>query len=193
MPSLGDAYGGAADEWERRRLYLGAALLVVGAVVAAPGLVRVTAGVLVALGVPEPPALAIGLAMAGLAVPVVGAALFRWVPADRGLRAVGAAGVLVSALTVALFVTTVPPTALAGPADVPLGLLVVYAIGAMAALFAPVVAAGLAAEERPGRRTGAPSSPAFVRERPSRGGARVPADGGDDRQELTFLLDDEDR
>ena len=100
---------------------------------------------------------------------------------------------LVAALTVALFVTTVAPASLAGPADVPTGLLVVYAIGALAALLAPVVAAGLAAAGRPARRTRSPTSAAFVRDRPSRPRGRVPADGGDDRRELRFPLDDEDR
>ena len=193
MPSLGDAYGGAADEWARRRLYLGAALLVVGAVVAAPGLVRVTADLLVALGAAPASALALALALTGLALPVAGAGLLRWVPADRPLRAVAAAGVLVAASCVALLVVTVPPASLAGPADLPGVLLGVWVVGTLAAFLAPVVAAGLAADGRPARRTRSTTSAGFVRSRPSRPSGRVPADGGDDARELSFLLDDEDR
>lgn len=193
MPSLGDAYGGTTAEWARRRLYLGAALLVVGAVVAAPGLVRVTADVLVALGTTPAVALALALALAGIAFPVIGAGLLWWIPSSQAIRAVAGGGVLVATVAVATFVAVVPPASLAGPADVPFGLLAVYGLGALAALLAPVVAAGLAGEGHPGRRGKSLSRTAFVRDRSSRPASRVPADGGDDSQELDFLLEDDDR
>ena len=191
MPSLSDAYEEAAGAWARRRLYVGAALLFVGAVVAAPGLVGVVAGIMGALGVGEATALATGISVAGLAVPVVGAVLLRWVPSNRRIRVAAASGVVLAAAAVAGFVVTVPPGSLAGPASVPLVIVVTYGIGAMLALWSPVVAAGLAAvEPRPSGR----SPTAYVRQtRSVRPGGRVPADGGRDRDQLAFLLENDDK
>lgn len=188
MPRLGDAYDEATDEWNRRRLYFGAVLLFVGAVVAAPGLARVTAGVLQAGGVAEAMAVSLGIAVAALAVPIAGAALLRWVPANRQARTAGAAGVVLATVAVAAFVVLVPPAELAGPASVPTIVVVTYLAGALLALWSPIVAAGLAA-------SGAPSGSsrpdtAFVREtRSIRPGGKVPADGGEEEEQLAFLLD----
>ncbi|MDZ7702212.1 MAG: hypothetical protein U5J98_09205 [Halobacteriales archaeon] len=188
MPSLGDAYDEASDEWERRRLYFGAALLFVGAAVAAPGLARVLAGVLTLVGVAEATAVTLGIAVAALAVPIAGAALLRWLPADRRARTAGAAGVVFSAVAVAGFVAAAPADG--GLASVPSIVLATYGAGVLLALGSPVVAAGLAGSEaRPSR-----PSTAFVRERqtfsPS---GRVPADGGEEDQELAFLLDNDEK
>lgn len=192
MPSLGDAYNEAADAWNRRRLYLGATLLFVGAVVAAPGLVRVTAGVLEAVGVAEGTALVLGIAVAGLAVPVVGGGLLRWVPTTSRLRATGAAGVVLAALAVAAFVAAVPPSGVTGVGSVPVLVAVTYVVGAMLALWSPIVAAGLAAGDNRHDRPRPASS--FVRERRSiQPGGRVPADGGEEEQEIAFLLDRDDK
>ncbi len=186
MPSLGDAYEGARDEWERRRLYFGAALLFIGAAVAAPWL----AGALSAVGVAEGTALTLSVVAAGLAVPLVGAALLRYQPVNRPARTAGAAGVLLAAVAVAGFVATAPGES--GLAGVPLIVLVTYAAGAMLALGAPVAAAGLAAEAAP-RRTSRPDT-AFVRQRRTvQPRSRVPADGGSEDQELAFLLDNDDK
>lgn len=191
MPSLGDAYGGSADAATRRRLYLGTALLFVGAVVAAPGLVRVTAGGLVALGFDEPTALSLGIALAGVAVPVAGAGLLAWLPAGPRLRAAAAGGVLLATAAVAAFVAFVPPASLADPGGFTAALAVVYALGALAALLSPVLAAGLAAA---GRGTGERATAAFVRETTTGPpGRRVPADGGDEGEQLGFPLDEDDR
>lgn len=192
MPSLGDAYDGAEDEWERRRLYFGAALLFVGAAVAAPGLARVTAGALQAVGVASSPALALGVATAALAVPLVGAALHRWLPSSQRFRAAAAAGVLLSTVAVAAFLLAVPPAQLTGPGAVPAAILVTYVAGALLALWSPIVAAGLAASDD--GRDHAVSSSAFVRSSsPARPGGHVPADGGQEEQQLAFLLDNDDK
>lgn len=191
MPRLGDAYDGAADTRSRRRLYLGAALLFVGVVVAAPGLAAVTATVLGVVGVGEAPAVSLGIAVAGLAVPVVGAGLFRWVPAGRRARAAGASGVLLSSLAVAAFLVTVPPGTLTGPGSVPGVVVLTYVVGTLLALWSPIVAAGLAAgrTNRPAPR----STTAFVRSsRPARPGGQVPADGGREDEQVAFLLDRDD-
>lgn len=192
MPSLGDAYDEAADAWEGRRLYVGAALLFVGAVVAAPGLVGVVVGALTAAGVGEGTALTVGIAVAGLAVPVVGAGLLRWVPSTSRIRRAAAAGVLLSALAVAAFVVTVPPDSLASAPRVPAAIVVAYLAGAMLALWSPIVAAGLAASES---RSTTSTDTAYVRQtRSVRPRGRVPADGGKDEEEqLAFLLDNDDR
>lgn len=190
MPSLGDAYDEAADEWERRRLYFGAALLFVGAVVAAPGLASVLAGGFTTLGVPETTAVTFGIAVAALAVPIVGAALLRWVPSDPRFRTAGAAGVVLSAVAVAAFVVSVPAGGQAGLGSVPLAVAATYVVGALLALWSPILAAGLAASD------GGQSRPkaAFVREtRSVRPGGRVPADGGEEDRELAFLLDQDDK
>ncbi len=188
MPSLGDAYDEATDEWERRRLYFGAALLFVGAVVAAPGLASVLAGVLTAVGVTEGTAITLGIAVAALAVPFAGAGLLRLVPANRQARTAGAAGVVFATVAVAGFIASAPADATLG--SVPVIVVVTYGAGVLLALGSPVVAAGLSAGD-----TG-PSRPSttFVRERRSispRG--QVPADGGEEDQELAFLLDNDDR
>ncbi|MFB6354545.1 MAG: hypothetical protein ABEJ92_10730, partial [Halobacteriales archaeon] len=93
MPSLGDAYDEAADAWERRHLYLGAALLFVGVAIAAPGLARAATRVLRAAGFAPGTALTLGVAVAAIAVPLVGAALLGWLPTTPRLRTAAAAGV----------------------------------------------------------------------------------------------------
>lgn len=188
MPSLGDAYDEATDEWERRRLYFGAALLFVGAVVAAPGLASVLAGALTAVGVTEGTAITLGIAVAALAVPLAGAGLLRLVPANRQARTAGAAGVVFAAVAVAGFIAAAPADGTLG--SVPAIVIATYAAGVLLALGSPVVAAGLSAgDTKPSR----PSTP-FVRERRSvRPGGRVPADGGEEDQELAFLLDNDDK
>ena len=189
MPSLGDAYEGAKDEWERRRLYFGAALLFVGAAVAAPGLASVLAAALGAAGVAEGTAVTMGIAIAGLAVPLAGAALLSYQPANRQARTAGAAGVLLAAVAVAGFSAT--SSADGGLVSVPVIVLATYGAGVLLALGAPVVNSGLAAQA-----DGRPSRPetAFVRERRTvRPSSRVPADGGSEDQELAFLLDNDDK
>lgn len=186
MPSLGDAYDEATDEWERRRLYFGTALLFVGAAVAAPGLANVLAGAFAALGFAAATATTLGIAVAALLVPFAGAALLRWVPATPRFRTAGAAGVVLSTVAVAAFVASNP----ADLGSVPLAVAATYAAGALLALWSPVLAAGLTA--RDGGRS-RPST-AFVREKRSvRPGGRVPADGGQEDQELAFLLDNDDK
>ena len=188
MTSLGDAYDEATDEWERRRLYFGAALLFVGAVVAAPGLARVLAGLLTAVGVAEGTAVTLGIAIAALAVPVVGAGLFRLVPSNRQARTAGAAGVVFAAVAVAAFVAGSPADGTLGA--VPPVVIATYLAGVLLALGSPVVAAGLAGGETRSRRP----STTFVRERRTvspRG--QVPADGGEEDQELAFLLDQDEK
>jgi MFS family permease len=185
MPSLGDAFDEATDEWERRRLYFGTALLFVGAVVAAPGLASVLAGAFSAAGVAEATAVTLGIAIAALAVPFAGAALLRWVPSSPQFRTAGAAGVVLSTVAVAAFVAL-------GPADlgsVPLAVVATYVVGALLALWSPILAAGMAAGDRGSSRP----STAFVRERRSVRPGQVPADGGEEDQELAFLLDNDDK
>lgn len=191
MPSLGDAYSDAADAWSGRRLYVGAALLFVGTVVAAPGLVRVTAQALEFAGVATATSLWFAIAVAGLAVPLVGAGLLRSVPSSRRLRAVGATGVCLAALAVAAYLVAVPPGSATTPGGTLTVVLLVYVTGALLALWSPIVAAGFAAD---GRRERAAGSSTFVRDRsPVRPAGRVPADGGEDEQQLAFLLDREKR
>lgn len=191
MPSLGDAYGDAVDAWSRRRIYLGAAFLFVGAVVAAPGFVRVTARALEFAGVADATALWFAIAVAGLAVPLVGAGLLRAVPSSRRIRVVGATGVCLAALAVAAYLVAVPPGSATTP-DGPLTVIaLVYVAGGLLAMWSPIVAAGLAAG---GRRQQAAGSSTFVRDRtPVRPAGRVPADGGEDEEQLAFLLDREQR
>ncbi len=193
MPSLGDAYGGSAGAPARRRLYLGTALLFVGAAVAAPGLVRVTAGGLVAVGFAESTALSLGIALAGVAFPVAGAGLLARIPAGPRLRAAAGGGVLLSTVAVAAFVAFVPPASLADPGPAVVLLAGAYALGALAALFGPVVAAGLAAGAT-GPTDRGRSTPAFVRDSTAGPpGRRVPADGGDEGEQLGFPLDEDER
>ncbi len=185
MTSLGDTYDEATDEWERRRLYFAAALLFVGAVIAAPGLASVLAGVFGALGVADATAVTLGIAVAALLVPFAGAALLRWVPSAPQFRTAGAAGVVLSTVAVAAFVA-LGPTALG---SVPLAVVVTYVVGALLALWSPVLAARLAAGDGGSSRP----STAFVRERRSVRPGRMPADGGEEDQELAFLLDQDDK
>lgn len=188
MPSLGDTFDHATDAWDRRRLYLGAAFLFVGVAVAAPGLARVTAVALAAAGVAEPTAVTVGVAVAGLAVPVVGAALFRWVPSTPRLRATGAAGVVLATFAVGGFVAIAPTAGLTGLGTVTVLLGAIYAIGVVLALWSPVVAAGRARRERDRRER----TTTFVREtRQVRPRSRVPADGGEEERQLAFLLDND--
>lgn len=191
MPSLRDAYDDAAGGSPARRLYLGAGLLFVGIAVAVPGLVRVTTEVLAMAGVGEPTARWGAVAVAGLAVPMVGAGLLAQVPSSRRLRAVGAAGVLLSTAAVAGFLAAVSPEALAGVASVPWPIVLAYAAGAMLALWSPVVTAGLVATDT---REQAVTTTAFVRDAsPARPRGRVPADGGKEEEQLAFLLDRDEK
>lgn len=192
MTRLGDAYDEAADAWSRRRLYFGAALLFLGAVLAAPGLVGVTVGMLEAVGVGSETALVLGIAVAALAVPVGGASLLRWIPAGARIRTGGATGVVLSAVAVGAFIIQVPPGGVTGPESVSTLVAAGYLLGALLAIGSPIVAAGLAANDRP-RRTSRPST-TFVRERRTvQPRARVPADGGEDEEQLAFLLDQDDQ
>lgn len=200
MPSLGDAFDGATDARSPRRLYLGAALLFVGAVVAAPGLASVVTVVLAAVGAPTGQAFTLGVAVAALAVPLVGAGLLQGVPATRRLRTTGAAGVALATLAVAAFLASTHAT---GPADLgPVSPLiwVPYVVGVLVALWSPIVAVGLDAADAVGSKpvarmtTSRSSRPSFVRSsRPSRPRAGVPADGGEEDGQLAFLLDNDDR
>lgn len=192
MPSLGEAYDGAGDNWSGWRLYLGATLLFVGAVVVAPGLAAVTETVLAAVGIGQATAVSLGIAVAGLAVPVAGAGLIRWVPASRRIRTVGATGVLLVSLTVAAFLLVVPFGSVSGLGSVPGVVVLTYLVGALLALGSPVVAAGLAAGETD--RQPSRSSTGFVRSsRPAQPGGQVPADGGREGEQLAFLLDRDDK
>lgn len=188
MPSLVDAYGGSDETITRRRLYVGAVALFVGAVVFANGLARVTAGGLQGLGFSDATSLTVGIAFAAMAVPVVGAALHRWVPFDRRLRSAAAAGILLAALAVAAFVVTTPPSGPSGLAGLSPLVVAAYLVGTLVALWSPLVAAGLAERDRrPDRPVGSTS---VVREtRQVRADRQVPADGGQEDEQLAFLLD----
>lgn len=189
MPSLGDAFDEAKGAWERRRLYFGTALLFVGAVIAAPGLASVLADGFAAAGFAESRAITLGIGVAALAVPFAGAALLRMVPADRQFRTAGAAGVVLSTIAVAAFVAGGPIEGPASLGSVPLAVGATYVVGALLALVSPALAAGLAGDDSSRTRP----STAFVREtRSVRPGGQVPADGGEEDEELAFLLDRDD-
>lgn len=185
MGSLGETF---RDTGGMRRLYVGTGLLLLGAAVAAPGLVRVAATGFAGLGVAEDAALRAGIGVAGIALPAVFVAFLFFLDGDRRLRRVGAVGGAVAGVT-ALLHGLIGPLGAAAP---PLWLAIPYLAGLGVAVYAPVATAAAATQDGASTRGfTASSGPAWQR---SSGpvNRRVPADGGTEDDDLSFPLDRED-
>ena len=186
MPSLGETYGGEyAEVAELARLGLGFGMLVGGAAVYAPGVIRVVDDGALALGVPAPTATRLGLTLALLAPPLVLAVLRARLPAAAGGLPVAGGGVLVALASLGVWVTPVG----AGVGELALPVVLAYAVG-LVLLSAGVLAGPVAALSETSGSAGAGLSAGFQRSTNSRG--VTSADGGRDAEAaLDFPLDDE--
>ncbi|MFC7045800.1 hypothetical protein ACFQH6_10620 [Halobacteriaceae archaeon GCM10025711] len=108
MDSLSETFGRRTVSGRRRRLYVGAALLLVGLVVAAFGLLNVATGLFAGLGLSSAAALKLGVIVAGLFVPVVLVALMPRLSPGTRLRAAAGVGVALIVLSLPLFWLSVP-------------------------------------------------------------------------------------
>lgn len=199
MGSLGETYGGSPILSDRHRLFVGTGLLLTGTVVAALGFVNVATGVFSALGLAEPAALKAGVALAALLVPGLFAGSLLYLRADRPIRLVAAGGLTAAVLAIALFLFTVPADAFATAIAVPFPIVGLYVLGAGVTVWAPIgaVAAAVTDDHAPSStwagvdRTS--RTPANRRSPGGMPGGRTPADGGQEDDDLRFLLDDDDR
>ncbi|MFB6112844.1 MAG: hypothetical protein ABEJ58_01925 [Halodesulfurarchaeum sp.] len=165
-------------------LVIGLAVLLAGLALLTIGVARVGSSVLVDIGVPPAGASQIAFVTAGTIPPVVLAVTLTTVTDVERTRLVGLAGVLLSLAGIAIglpfrFATIAPVVGL------------VYAIGVFVVMFAIVT--GVTGTERDSRdrdsrwdRSGAVD---MFRAPESN---RIPADGGDEDSDLSFLLDEEE-
>ena len=103
MTSLSEAYTSAAGQSTPRRLYLGVALFLVGALLVVAGIVVTTTNVLRPEGGGFVTARLYGGILAGVGVPAVFLGVFTVLPASRQTRAAAVIGASISLLGVALF------------------------------------------------------------------------------------------
>ena len=188
MPSLGETYdAGYQDVAELVRLGLGFGLLVGGAAIYAPGVLKVVGDGALALGLPALTATRLGLTLALLSPPLVLAVLRARLPAAAGSIPVAAGGVLVALAAVGVWVTPVG----AGVGELALPLVLAYVSG-MVLLSAGVLAGPVAALTEAGGSAGAGSVVGFQRSTRSASGGVTTADGGRDAAvDVGFPLDDE--
>lgn len=197
MDRLGEPAGDRSILSDRWRLYLGTALLLVGGLVAVLGFVRVAVGVFATLGLDAIVARQAAIALGAVLLPALFAGSLLAIPAAREIRMAAGAGLTVAILSVALFLFTVPATAIAPTLDVPVSILALYTLGAAVAIWSPLGAAAgaLVTDDAASRQAPHGSLGTSTRRRrsASMGPDRIPADGGRENDDLTFLLDDEDR
>ena len=174
MPSLGETYD-AGDQViaDLARLGLGFGVLVGGAAVYAPGVLRVVGDGALALGLPALAATRLGLTLALLAPPLVLAVLRARLPAAAGSIPVAAGGVLVALAALGVWVTPVG----AGVGELALPVVLAYGTG-MVVLSAGVLAGPVAALTEAGGSVGEGSQVGFRRSRRSPGSEVTRADGG---------------
>ncbi|SFL02572.1 hypothetical protein SAMN04487950_2023 [Halogranum rubrum] len=103
MTSLSEAYTSAAGQSTPRRLYLGVALFLVGALLVITGIVVTTTNVLRPENGGYVTARLYGGTLAGIGVPAVLLGVFTVLPAARQTRAAAIVGASISLLGVALF------------------------------------------------------------------------------------------
>lgn len=183
MAALGDSRGG--DVKRTLGMAGGVGALLAGLLALTAGGANVLTSILVETGVPSTPARQIAVATVSTLPPVVlGGLLVMTKPKGRG-RLVGLAGVAVALTGVAVglplgFESALPIVA------------AVYGTGVFFVLAALVH--GMATDEQPGRTDTRPGwqrtgSSTLYR---SSGNQPMPADGGDEDDDLTFLLGGED-
>ena len=193
MDSLSETFGSRTVSGRRRRLYLGAVLLLVGLVVAALGLANVATGLFAGLGVPSAFATKLGLVLAGLLAPVVLVALLARLSPGTRLRIAAGVGVLFAALSLPLFWLSAPAGWQGDPGTLPLETLGVYLVGVSLAFFAVVTAAAVGVVTKTERRRPTGSSqrrPAGRGQGSGMVGEPQSADGGEEDDDLAFPLDD---
>jgi len=188
MPSLGETYdAGYQDVAELVRLGLGFGVLVGGAAIYAPGVLKVVGDGALALGLPALTATRLGLTLALLAPPLVLAVLRARLPAAAGAIPVAAGGVLVGLAAFGVWVTPVG----AGVGELALPVVIAYATG-LVLLSAGVLAGPVAALTEAGGSAGEGSQVGFRRSRRSSGSGVTRADGGRGAAvDVGFPLDDE--
>ena len=188
MPSLGETYdAGYQDVAELVRLGLGFGLLVGGAAIYAPGVLRVVGDGALALGLPALTATRLGLTLALLSPPLVLAVLRARLPSVAGTTPVAAGGVLVGLAALGVWVTPVG----AGVGELALPVVFAYAVG-IVLLSAGVLAGPVAAQTRAGPAWTARSPAGFQRSNRSTSSGVTRADGGGDAAaDRGFSLDDE--
>ena len=109
MTSLSEVYqGDERDGAGLRRLYLGVALFLLGALAVIAGIVAATTDLLVASGMLAWQAMEVAGVLAGLGVPAVFLGIFTVLPAGRRTRAAAVIGASVALFGVALFAHAYP-------------------------------------------------------------------------------------
>jgi hypothetical protein len=142
MTSLGEAYGGAGTD--RRRLYLGVGLFLVGSVALVAAIVATSTDLVTGAGYSVGEVREFGGIVGGIGVPLALLGVFTVMPAARRTRAAAVVGASVSMLGVALFSHAYPcrwVNATCGPAaaDLTLPTVGIYFLGAMTTLWCLLV------------------------------------------------------
>jgi len=128
MPSLSEAYDESGESL--RRLYLGTALFLLGAVASVIAIVVATTSVLAPLGIDVFGSREIAGVLAGLGVPAVFLGIFTVLPASRRERAAAGVGAAIAVFGVVLFVQAYPEQWIgATPDHVTLQVVAVYFLG----------------------------------------------------------------
>jgi hypothetical protein len=142
MTSLGEAYGGAGTD--RRRLYLGVGLFLVGSAALVAAIVATSTDLVTGAGYSVGEVREFGGIVGGVGVPLALLGVFTVMPAARRTRAAAVVGASVSMLGVALFSHAYPcrwVNATCGPAaaDLTLPTVGIYFLGAMTTLWCLLV------------------------------------------------------